>query len=110
MKGLKPSTRQRFVAMSFDYPQPEQEVVILCQETGLEKQLATNLVALGNDLRRLKDHDLEEAASTRLLIYCALMIKSGTPALQACRACLAQPLSDDTETLAAIDRVICSYF
>ncbi len=110
MKGLKPSTRQRFVAMSFDYPDAEHEIVIVCQESGLEKHTVSTLVALGNDLRRLKDHDLEEAASTRLLIYCALMIKSGTPALQACRACLAQPLTDDSETLAAIDRLICSYF
>jgi len=110
MKGLKPSTRQRFVALSFDYPIAEQEVVIVCQESGIDKQTATQLVALGNDLRRLKDQDLEEAASTRLLIYCALMINSGTPALQACRACLAEPLSDDSETLAAIDRLISSYF
>ncbi|MFC6670756.1 CbbQ/NirQ/NorQ/GpvN family protein [Marinobacterium aestuariivivens] len=87
IKGLKPSTRQRFVALSFDYPTPEREVVILCQEAGIDKQTATQLVALGNDLRRLKDQDLEEAASTRLLIYCALMIGSGTPVGDACRAC-----------------------
>lgn len=110
IKGLKPSTRQRFVALSFDYPTPEREVVILCQEAGIDKQTATQLVALGNDLRRLKDQDLEEAASTRLLIYCALMLRSGTPVRDACRACLAEPLSDDSETLAAIERLISSYF
>ncbi|GGO76510.1 denitrification regulatory protein NirQ [Marinobacterium nitratireducens] len=110
MKGLKPSTRQRFVALAFDYPTPEREVVILCQETGIGKETATQLVALGNDLRRLKDRDLEEAASTRLLIYCALMIGSGVPAGDACRVCLAEALSDDADTLAAIDRLIGSYF
>ncbi len=110
MKGLKPSTRQRFVAMEFDYPVPEREVVVLIQETNLDKQTAQQLVALGNDLRRMQDHDLEEAASTRLLIYTALMIKSGLDARQACLCCLAQPLSDEPETIKAIERLIDCHF
>ncbi len=110
IKGLKPSTRQRFVAMSFEYPVPEQEVVIVCQESGVDKQTAQQLVALGNDLRRLKDHDLEEAASTRLLIYAAMMIQSGLTQSEACTACLAQPLSDEPETLVAIERLIQAHF
>lgn len=110
MKGLKPSTRQRFVALNFDYPTPELEVVIVCQESGIDKQTAQQLVALGNDLRRLKDHDLEEAASTRLLIYAAMMIQSGLTHSEACSACLAEPLSDEAETLAAIERLIQAHF
>jgi nitric oxide reductase NorQ protein len=110
MKGLKPSTRQRFVAMEFDYPVAEREVVILSQETQIDKAMAQQLVALGNDLRRLKDYDLEEAASTRLLIYTAMMINSGLDPRQACIACLAQPLSDEAETIAAITRLIDSHF
>lgn len=110
MKGLKPSTRQRFVAMEFDYPVPEREVVVLIQETNLEKQTAQQLVALGNDLRRMQDYDLEEAASTRLLIYTALMIKSGLDAKQACMSCLAQPLSDESETIKAIEKLIDCHF
>ncbi len=110
MKGLKPSTRQRFVALSFDYPAPDREVVILCQESGIDKQQAQQLVSLGGDLRRLKDHDLEEAASTRLLIYAARMINAGLPAREACTTCLAQPLTDEVETLAAIERLIQAYF
>ena len=110
IKGLKPSTRQRFVGMSFDYPEQEREVVIVCQESGLDKQTVSQLVALGNDLRRLKDHDLEETASTRLLIYAALMIKSGLEPKEACTACLAQPLTDDSETIAAIERLFDAYF
>ena len=110
MKGLKPSTRQRFVALEFDYPTPEREVVIVCQESDVDKETAQKLVALGNDLRKLKDHDLEEAASTRLLIYAAKMIVSGLDARQACHACLAQPLTDESETLAALDRLIMAYF
>ena len=110
IKGLKPSTRQRFVAMSFDYPTPDREVVIVCQETGLDKQMATQLVALGNDLRKLKDHGLEETASTRLIIYTAMMINSGLSPRQACTVCLAQPMTDDSETLLALERVIDAYF
>ncbi|MEZ5524039.1 MAG: CbbQ/NirQ/NorQ/GpvN family protein [Pseudomonadales bacterium] len=110
MKGLKPSTRQRFVALSFDYPTAGREVVIVCQESGIEKQTAEQLVSLGNDLRRLKDYDLEEAASTRLLIYTAQMMQSGLTPSEACQVCLAEPLSDEPETLAAIERLIQAYF
>ncbi len=110
IKGLKPSTRQRFVAMNFEYPSPECEVVIVCQESGIDKQTAEQLVSLGNDLRRLKDHDLEEAASTRLLIYAAMMIQSGITKREACTACLAEPLTDEAETLVAIQRLIQAYF
>jgi nitric oxide reductase NorQ protein len=110
VKGLKPSTRQRFVAMSFDYPEPAKEVVIVCQESGIDRTIAERLVALGNDLRRLKDHDLEEAASTRLLIYAAMLIKDGLSARDVCVACLALPLTDDTETLKTIYRLIDTHF
>lgn len=110
MKGLKPSTRQRFVSLSFDYPRTEHEIVILCQETGIEKQTASLLIALAQDLRRLQDHDLEEAPSTRLLVYCALMINSGVSPKQACYVCLAEPLTDDGETLKSISRIIDNYF
>jgi len=110
MKGLKPSTRQRFVGMAFDYPSPEREVVIVCQESNIDKETAQKLVTLGGDLRRLKDHDLEEAASTRILIYTAMMINSGLDPKQACYACLAQALSDETETILAIERLIQIYF
>ncbi|SHO23850.1 MoxR-like ATPase [Moritella viscosa] len=110
MKGLKPSTRQRFVAMEFNYPIAEREVVVIIQETSLDKQTAQQLVALGNDLRRMQDYDLEEAASTRLLIYTALMIQSGLDAKQACMCCLAQPLSDESETIKAIEKLIDCHF
>ncbi len=110
MKGLKPSTRQRFVGLTFDYPDAEREVVIVCQESGVDKQTAKQLVELAGELRRLKDHDLEEAASTRLLIYTGLMISSGLPAKEACQVCLAQPLTDDSDTQRAIERLIDASF
>ncbi len=110
LKGLKPSTRQRFVALSFDYPAQELEIEIVRQEAGVNIELAQQLVSLGQALRRLKEHDLEEAASTRLLIYAAMMIKSGMAAKEACLSCIAEPLTDESETLAAIGQLIDAHF
>lgn len=68
MKGLKPSTRQRFVSMRFDFPSMEREQSILISETGCDADLAKRLVGIGKAFRALKDRDLEEVASTRLLV------------------------------------------
>lgn len=106
LKGMKPSTRQRFVAISFDFPSPELETEILMGEAGVHQDLAEQLVHLAGALRALKDHDLEEAASTRLLVYAATLINSGLPLQQACHAALVEPLTDDEETLAALKEVI----
>lgn len=110
LKGMKPSTRQRFVAMRFDFPAPELEVSVLQGEAGVDLLLAKRLVALGNNLRALKDHDLEEAASTRLLVYAATLIRSGMDPLDACRAALVEPLTDDVETAAALMEVVDASF
>jgi len=77
LKGMKPSTRQRFVAMRFDYPNKDTETKIVTTETGIDSDIATQLIELAHALRALKDHDLEESASTRLLVYAATLIKSG---------------------------------
>ena len=106
LKGMKPSTRQRFVAVSFGFPAPALEVEILVCETGIGESQAWRLVRLAGALRALKDHDLEEAASTRLLIYAATLIRSGMDERDACRAALAEPLTDDTETIAALAEVV----
>lgn len=84
LKGMKPSTRQRFIALPFNYPSIEQEILI--RETQIDKNLAQLLVNLTNALRQLKDYDIEEAASTRLLVYTATLIKHGFEPVDACRA------------------------
>ena len=61
---------------------------------------------LANALRALKDHDLEEGASTRLLVYAATLMRGGYDPLEACRAALVEPLSDDPETTAALMEVV----
>ncbi|MBT8126810.1 MAG: CbbQ/NirQ/NorQ/GpvN family protein [Gammaproteobacteria bacterium] len=106
LKGMKPSTRQRFVALSFNFPEPELETEVLIGESGIDRRMAQRLVQLAGSLRALKDHDLEEGASTRLLVYAATLISSGMEFRDACQAALVEPLTDDEETLAALLEVI----
>ncbi len=106
LKGMKPSTRQRFLAASFDFPEAGLEQEVLIGETGADEALAKRLVTLAHALRSLKDHDLEEAASTRLLVYTATLIMGGYNPVEACRAALVEPLTDDEETAAALMEVV----
>ena len=106
LKGLKPSTRQRFLALRFDFPEAELETRVIVGETGINPDTAKQLVQLAGALRTLKDHDLEEAASTRLLVYAATLINSGMTTLDACRAAIVEPLTDDEETLKALLEVV----
>ncbi|MGB0913585.1 MAG: CbbQ/NirQ/NorQ/GpvN family protein, partial [Phaeobacter italicus] len=77
LKTLKPSTRQRFLSATFDFPPPEQEAAIVAQESGLEPDRCHNLVRLAGKFRALKGQDLEEGVSTRLVIYTATLIAGG---------------------------------
>ena len=110
LKGLKPSTRQRFVAMSFDYPDAATESHIIQHESALDPARADQLVALGNAVRHLGQHDLEEAPSTRLLIHTARLIAAGMDPRQACEACMAQPLTDEPTAQAAIMDIVRLHF
>ncbi|AZG36690.1 MULTISPECIES: CbbQ/NirQ/NorQ/GpvN family protein [Shewanella] len=109
LKGMKASTRQRFVALRLGYPNPQLEIQILMTECQIDQDLAGKLIELAGSLRRL-DCDLDEVASTRLLIYAARMISSGMSPLAACRSCLAEPLSDDLSTVEALMDVARLYF
>lgn len=106
LKGMKPSTRQRFVSMRFDYPDEETEKHIVLQETGADEAVIERLVTLANAMRSLKDHDLEESASTRLLVYAADLIKDGFNPTEACRAAMVEPLTDEPETVEALMEVV----
>jgi nitric oxide reductase NorQ protein len=110
LKGMKPSTRQRFVAMRFDYPAVDGEARIVAREAQVDLALATQVVRLGQALRRLDQHDLEEVASTRLLIFTARLISAGMPIREACLACLAEALTDDPHTVAALMDVVDVHF
>jgi len=98
------------VAMRFDYPSAAEELRIVANEAQVDDTLAAQIVKLGQALRRLEQHDLEEVASTRLLIFAARMIRSGMSPREACMACLAEPLSDDAQTVAALMDVVDVHF
>lgn len=102
LKDLKPSTRQRFVALEFDFPEEEQETRIVVHESGVERGQAHALVTLARRLRALRDRGLAEVPSTRLLVAAARLIASGIPAREACYAGLVAPLTDDAALLSAM--------
>ncbi len=97
MKTLKPSTRQRFLSIEFDFPAPERETEIVSNESGLSREKTATLVRLAGKLRALKGQDLEEGVSTRLLVYCASLISGGMPIERAIRAAMIEPLTDDAD-------------
>lgn len=110
LKSLKPSTRQRFVAMSFSFPPPALERDIVARESGLAADKCAALVNLATRLRELKGQDLEEGVSTRLLVYCATLIASGMPILEAARATLVEPLTDDEDVQQGLLEAISATF
>jgi nitric oxide reductase NorQ protein len=106
LKDLKPSTRQRFVALEFTVPPPEREIAIVVHEGGVDRRQAGDLVALAGRLRALRDRGLPEIPSTRLLVSAARLIASGVAPREACRVAIAAPLTDDPDLLAAAQDVI----
>ena len=105
LKALKPSTKQRFVAIEFDFLPKEQEIAVVSTESGLEAAKVAPLVELAHRLRAMKGHDLEEGVSTRLLVYCACLIDSGMPAKEAVLAALIEPLTDEPDVRAALREI-----
>ncbi len=110
LKGMKPSTRQRFVSLRFDFPDAAREEAVLRGETGCDADLARRLVGIARALRALKDQDLEEAASTRLLVYAATLVRAGMAPLAACRVSIVESLTDDPEIADALMEVISATF
>ena len=109
-KNLKPSTRQRFVALTFEHPGADLEARIIVQESGLDEARAQRLVELGRRLRSVVGHDLEEIASTRLLVHAAQLMREALSPLEACRVALVEPLSDDPEIREGLHETARAYF
>ena len=109
-KNLKQSTRQRFISLTFDYPGRKQEVEIVVQETGVSRPIAGQLVKLGRRLREVEGHDLEETASTRLIVHAAHMICDGLSPKQACMAALVDSLTDDLIIREGLIEILNAYF
>lgn len=109
-KELKESTRQRFIAVNFDYPPMDLEGRILQEEAGIEPELARMLAEMGAKIRNLKGFGLSEGVSTRLLVYAGKLIASGLSPSLACTVAVSDVLTDDPEVIASIKDIVHLYF
>lgn len=110
LKNLKHSTRQRFVAIDFDYPPAEAETKIIAHESGVNFEAAASLAKLAEKVRNLKEHGLEEGVSTRLLIYAGQLMVQGVAPRRACEVAVAQAVTDDFDVGRGIGEVIRAIF
>ena len=110
LKDLKPSTRQRFVSLDFDFPPADIERRVVMHEGGVDDAMAGTLVELGRRVRRLRDRGLAEVPSSRLLVSTARLIAGGINPVEAAQVGLMGPLTDDPDLLAAIGDLITASF
>lgn len=110
LKELKPSTRQRFVALNFDYPEAGLEATIVARESGVDDSTAAQLVSFAAMTRNLKGSGLDEGASTRLLVHAGKLIATGIAPAIACRTAISEALSDDPEMLTAVVELSAAVF
>jgi nitric oxide reductase NorQ protein len=110
LKDLKHSTKQRFVAIEFDYPPPDIEESILCSEAKVDEDMASKLVKIAEKVRNLRTHGLEEGVSTRLLVYAGQLVQAGVEPIAACEATICKPITDDVEMQRSIIEIIATQF
>lgn len=110
IKELKPSTRQRFLALSFEYPAPGVETEIIMAETGLDQARSSKLVQMAAKIRKLVEWGLAETVSTRLLIDAGMLMADGLAPRLACQVGIAEPLSDEADTRQALHDLIALHF
>lgn len=110
MKDLKQSTKQRFAALDFDYPDVALETEIVAKETGVETATAEKLVQIAHRTRNLKGHGLDEGISTRLLVYAGQMIAEGVDPKAACLMTLVTPLTDDADMRETLIAAVETFF
>lgn len=110
MKDLKQSTKQRFGALDFNYPQHDIETEIVSHETGVDAATAGKLVSIAERARNLKGHGLDEGISTRMLIYAGNLIAKGVGVHAACRMALVRPITDDPDMRDALDAAVTTFF
>jgi nitric oxide reductase NorQ protein len=110
LKDLKQSTRQRFVAVEFNYPSATLEKKIVRRETGVDEAMAERLVKFAGMTRNLKGSGLDEGASTRLLVHAGKLMAAGIDPRTACRTAVASALTDDPEMIAAVNELSASLF
>jgi nitric oxide reductase NorQ protein len=110
MKDLKQSTKQRFGALDFSYPEHAVEAEIVAHESGCEPDTADKLVSIAERARNLKGHGLDEGISTRMLVYAGSLIARGIEPTAACRVALVRPITDDPDMRDALDAAVTTFF
>lgn len=110
MKDLKQSTKQRFGALDFDYPDEKDETDIVALETGVDTETAGKLVQIAHRARNLKGHGLDEGISTRLLVYAGQLINKGIDPVAACIMTLVTPLTDDPDMRETLEAAVNTFF
>ncbi|MCD4758629.1 MAG: CbbQ/NirQ/NorQ/GpvN family protein [Arcobacteraceae bacterium] len=110
LKGMKPSTKQRFISLEFTYPNEDIEKEIIIKESGIDEQTAIKLVSIAHEIRKLDDTDIQEAVSTRLLVYAAKLIVQGFDPYEACIHSIVQSLSDEDDVLKVLEKLISLHF
>ena len=110
LKDLKHSTRQRFISIEFDYPPADVECEIIERESGCSTEVSVSLAKLGEKIRNLQEHGLQEGASTRLLIYAGRLISAGINIRRACQVAIVWTLTDEPELQRSIEEVVSSIF
>lgn len=106
VKDLKESTKQRFGALEFDYPDAMVEAEIVAHEAGIDRRTADLLVRIAERSRNLKGHGLDEGASTRMLIQAGRLISQSLSIVEACRTVLVLPITDDPDVRDALTQAI----
>ena len=110
LKDLKHSTRQRFVALDFPFPEPEREAKIIAHESGVDEETSLLLAKLGHKVRALREHGLKEGASTRVLIYAGRLIKEGIAPRRACHVAVTWGITDDPQAQQSLEEVVAAIF
>lgn len=105
-KELKPSTKQRFITIDFQYPNKNLEKKIICFEANVDEQTAEELTEYAKKLRNLKELDLLETVSTRLLINTAKLIKSGIEKKIAYNIGIIETLTDDDDIRISLNDIL----
>lgn len=106
IKDLKESTKQRFAALDFTYPDAVVEAEIIAHEAELDLRDAETLVRIAQRTRNLKGHGLEEGASTRMLIQAGRLLGEGISLTEACEVALVLPMTDDSDMREAMTEAI----
>ena len=109
-KDLKPSTRQRFIAIDFDYPEHSEEASIIAHESGVSATFSDQLARIGQKIRNLRSHGFDDGVSTRLLVYAGQLIVQGLLPRRACDAAISKAVSDDVEVQRAISELVDAVF